>query len=1345
MSHKYVINYSLNENELIQNYLNLNPNIDNIQVLNIINTPSAQKGLELLSKVWFKTDILQKSNLFGINIKIDDVINEEFNEKPHFYELNFKESFLIGFQSTSGKHESMIYWKMLNCDKFYSLYIDDDESEDVSRFLMEFLVEEIRNGRSGVMENCRHKAKIQLHEIGDKDGINLLILATLKVLPNLVKNLLEKGFDADNAIDNAWNKYIDHLADINTRNDVNTIILNLLKANSRIPANFNYSIASLEVKAFIDMCESLHKDVDDNNFDDLKSKIESNSNLMYFYNQKNESLLAHSLKTKKFEIFTMLNKQISTGYHEDLDEVYENMKQMEIMENKKNKKNKEASKNYSRKLLNHHKANAFNFPDIHILVLKSKSKIGNNDNLSHKKWTLIAEAYETLNGNEYCKKIMKLAAKVKKLKIYFDFKHESTYYMDPRTGYDSKGIIYGNASIIIGAKYLTDDEQKSEVFGVLIHELCHLAVLTAFQNENFDPFPIGESELKTRYVEHVMTQCRQKVDSEKIIDNVFLLYIEEHHNSEMVVTVPQLMMMYIHDKEKLKELEDIFEELFKYSKEVVEPELERALNVLEQLEDDTKALKFNNLTDPMKAAIMHSKINFRGSKTTFYNLIKDNSEILQLLTPNDIKKYILEDIQIKIGEAFNPNFKYEIIEREFLVMDSESDEMNWKDFEKIQIGKGKTESDEMNKKNFEEIQEETKNVKIFILADHAGTGKTTTFIDFASKLSKSTKDAYILFINLRKNGKIFNKYTDESKCQTIQHVCQLLLEIVNPEEIEEEIFKKLFDEGKVILFLDGVDEVCPKYKKLILRIFELISQTNNQQWISTRPHYAKTLQKLLNIIPHKFKPYTKVEKENFIKNILQVNNVNDEQNKLATKIIEKIENLEGYSYESEIDNPLMIQIITELYIYNQVEIDNNNRIDIYTAMIEKQKEEVGDKVPISERDKDLTFSIWDVHRVLAIILIFDNSFERILGFKLDDLPIMKRWKKEKKNFTSDMIQRYGFVIVDLNSDKLDRSAIDFMHRTYAEYFIAKYMIDFMFDDDSMQNTEENKLKFKLLTAIFKRKGTFEVVIDFIISYVKSQSPERIDKSSFAKLLIENGNKMLNDFDDYYFYIQFIDTYFELIVCSSYLMDKIRNVDGYDNILKKLKFSLWKLSIFGLLIKLHGLNWHEHFNKSSEKLITDEEIESLRIEDPNIGDYEWSRDKNFMKYYDYIDKNCNLDEKKKIYLKNIFFGYGSQAQIWIISKIQKMFQNEEFIDRFMFEKKIDFNTVETTKFILDYIENVKNSDEHLMRQFLREDLPKKSYNSFFIGYLSMKSDILNLFKNLYLKYNISWEEFKDNFE
>ncbi|XP_070494017.1 uncharacterized protein [Chironomus tepperi] len=958
------------------------------------------------------------------------------------------------------------------------------------------------------------------------------------------------------------------------------------------------------------MCESLHKDVDDNNFDDLKSKIESNSNLMYFYNQKNESLLAHSLKTKKFEIFTMLNKQISTGYHENLNKVYRNMKKMEKKENKKNKKNKEASKNYSGKLLNHHKANAFNFPDLHILVLKSKSKIGNNDNLSHKKWMLIAEAYETLNGNEYCKKIMKLAAKVKKLKIYFDFKHASTYYMDPRTEYGSKGIIYGNESIIIGAKYLTDDEQKSEVFGVLIHELCHLAVLTAFQNENFDPFPIGESELKTRYVERVMTQCRQKEAFEWIIANVFSCYIEEHHNSEMVVTVPQMMMLYIHNKEKLEELEEIFEELFKYSKEVVEPELERALNVLEQLEDDTKALKFNNLTDPMKAAIKHSKINFRGSKTTFYNLIKDNSEILQLLTPNDIKKYILEDIQIKIGEAINPNFKYEIIQREFLVMDSESDK-------KIV-------------KNFEEIQEETKNDKIFILADHAGTGKTTTFIDFASKLSKTAKDAYILFINLRKNGKIFNKYTDESKCQTIQHVCQLLLEIVkklNPKEIEKEIFKKLFDEGKVILFLDGVDEVCPKYKKFILRIFELISQTNNQQWISTRPHYAETLQKLLNIIPYKFAPYTYTEKEDFIKNILQVNNVNDEQNKLATKIIEKIENLKGYYYykPEEIDNPLMIQIITELYIHNQVETDNNNRIDIYTAMIEKQKEEVGDKVPISERDKDLTFSIWDVHRVLAIILIFD---ELELGFKLDDLPIMKRWKKEKKNFTSDMIQRYGFVIVDLNSDKLDRSTIDFMHRTYAEYFIAKYMIDFMFDDDSMQNTEENELKFKLLTAIFEDDLPLRVVTDFIVSYVKSQSPERIANSSFAKLLIEYGNKMLNDFDDYYLYIKLIAICKELIVHSSDLMDKIWKIHEHDNILKKLKFSVWDPAIFDLLIKLHGLNWHEHFNKSSERLITDEEIESLRIKDPNIGDAEWSTDKDYMKYYDYIDKNCNLDEKKK---------------------------------------------------------------------------------------------------------------------
>lgn len=632
------------------------------------------------------------------------------------------------------------------------------------------------------------------------------------------------------------------------------------------------------------MCESLHKDVDEDNFDALKLKIDLKSNLMFFYNRANKSLLTHSLQSKKFRIFELLSKQISTGPDEDLDEVFENM-----------------NKNDKIKLREIHKINAVDLPEIYILMLRLKSKIIKNDRFLHQKWKYIDEAYEILNSNKYCKKIMKLAAKFKKLKIFFDFKHDSTYYMDPTTSKYCKGIIYEKGLIYIGAKDLLDEETKSEVIGVLAHELCHLAVYIAFTNRNFDPFPTGESELKRKFVDEVMVQCRKKEAFEHIIANVFTSYPKDFQDSEMIVTVPQMMIYYIQNDAKLEELEEIFGELFKYSKEYVEPELERALAVWEMLDNEDIALKFKKLTEPMKAAILHAEIIFNGSKTSFFELVGDDKEIMQLLPPEDIKNFILKFKQIQIGNYVEPKFKYGVIKRKFEELTTKC------------------------KKTFETIKEETKHFKIFILADHAGTGKTTTFMGSANKLKKSTSNSFVSFINLRKYTKIFEKYQNDPNSLNLQKVYELLLEILNFQtKIEIEIFKKLFWNGKVTFFFDGVDEICPKYTKLVMKIFQILSESENanQQWISTRPHHAKTFKvQLLHSTVHKFVPYTKEEKENFVKKILQINKIVENQNETATKIVEYVKKLEGFYYESkEIDNPLMIQIITELYIQNHSEL-----------------------------------------------------------------------------------------------------------------------------------------------------------------------------------------------------------------------------------------------------------------------------------------------------------------------------------------------------------------------------------------------------------------------------------------
>jgi len=616
----------------------------------------------------------------------------------------------------------------------------------------------------GIQENFQFKERIRLQEIGDKDGNNLLILAILKSRLDVVQNLLNYELDTDDAIDLAWKTFVEFNADEEKREIVNKIILELLKSNSRVPNDFDYDNASDDIKKFIDKCESMQSDVSDDKFDEFEVKLDSEPNLIYFYNRNNQSLLAYAIQQKKYEIFSYLDHGLTVGSHENLEEVYENIKN--------DKK--------ARPMRLMHQQNSKIYKENHLLQLRLNSRIGNNDRFHQNRWNHIEEALITMNKNSYCKKILKVAAECKKLKIYFDFKHDSAYYLDPASSIYTKGIIYSGGSIFIGAKYLTDENSKFNVFGVLAHELCHLATLLTFMNPNFDPFPLGESQQKTKFDSQVMVECNIKKELESKINNVFESYLGEYQNSEMIVTYPQVLMTYHGMQEEIERFEKDFSELVNYSKEIVEPELDKALTVLKNLNDEGQKIKYEQLTEPMKAKILHSKILFQGVEATLFGLIGYDQEILKILESEHIQKVLLKNEKANIGNMCEQKLDFEV-ERYLL------DQTNRQKAQENQVSY--TKYVEEYKKIFKQISDDVSNSKVLLLADHAGTGKTTFFKHSAIRLKEEYRSFWVSYINLRKSANVLEKYKNINDNLSKDELLSILLEII---EVNSEIEKKIF-------------------------------------------------------------------------------------------------------------------------------------------------------------------------------------------------------------------------------------------------------------------------------------------------------------------------------------------------------------------------------------------------------------------------------------------------------------------------------------------------------------------------------------------------------------------------
>lgn len=106
----------------------------------------------------------------------------------------------------------------------------------------------------------------------------------------------------------------------------------------------------------------------------------------------------------------------------------------------------------------------------------------------------------------------------------------------------------------------------------------------------------------------------------------------------------------------------------------------------------------------------------------------------------------------------------------------------------------------------------------------------------------------------------------------------------------------MFKEGRVVILMDGFDEISPSYKEFNLNVMKAIlnqTESSNQLWISTRPHLQEELAKTVkpkNV--HKLKPLTKVDRRKFLKHLIR-------NKQLEQCLKAKIDEIERFLYRLE--------------------------------------------------------------------------------------------------------------------------------------------------------------------------------------------------------------------------------------------------------------------------------------------------------------------------------------------------------------------------------------------------------------------------------------------------------------
>lgn len=406
----------------------------------------------------------------------------------------------------------------------------------------------------------------------------------------MVQKLIECGFHVDcedtngrNAVEFAWINYIDQFNDFESKSKANTIIMSLLKLNSRFPRKkfgFDYKKASPEVQEFINMCEGMHKLLYSGKLKEFKKTIDKEPHLCHFYDRDNYAIMFD--RDENGELVALVD---------DSSPLYE-----EIVVNK----------------------NLNESPTAHLFILKSKTKVNFNPQHSQKQWICIENAFKILDEIPECSLILKVAATWKKLKIFCDFKQDVDFYKDEINSVATKADMLASGTIYIGTKNLMDSVKKFEVIGVMIKELSRLACMITFMN-NTNPYSCSKhSSSKIVYEDEVITECEKNQEFEELIKNA-LNEPKELVHSELIVSVVQMMIKYrtclegsfTENAEKLRRMQQNqkkFKKLFEFHKAIFESRMIETLSVLKKLHDKSQVIMFESLTKSMKEKVSHSKI-----------------------------------------------------------------------------------------------------------------------------------------------------------------------------------------------------------------------------------------------------------------------------------------------------------------------------------------------------------------------------------------------------------------------------------------------------------------------------------------------------------------------------------------------------------------------------------------------------------------------------------------------------------------------------------------------------------------------------------------------------------------
>jgi len=472
--------------------------------------------------------------------------------------------------------------------------------------------------------------------------------------------------------------------------------------------------------------------------------------------------------------------------------------------------------------------------------------------------------------------------------------------------------------------------------------------------------------------------------------------------------------------------------------------------------------------------------------------------------------------------------------------------------------------------DLDKLLEQAEHQRVILISDTAGMGKSTVLTHLSKQIKQKFPAKWVVRIDLNDHTDALEelKQQEISKEKMVEFVSEKLLKLKHGLELE--LFKEFCEKKqkvRLVIMLDGFDEISPFYKETVIDLVQALRQTAVEQlWVTTRPHLREQLEDKLQQLSYTLEPFSENNQVEFLTKFwslkdwfTETNDKEEEKEKskleiyaeeLIKKLSESISDkdrqftgiplqtrllAEAYDekartfYRSDKSKPEISDKLDLLWLY---ETFVERKYDIYQE--EKLQVSVNKAAAKEQREHDLKSMRLD-YQLLALKMLFNEG------------QVALCQKSKECSFSAEKLTRIGIV------QKICEGKLNFIHRTFAEYYVADCLVNSL--TEGKNNSEQ--IQTFILKEIFL-ENDYRVIRVFVDCLLSRTNPT-------MEVLKQYGNQIqdLRMYDDLILHNAVFEGNSKII---EFLLDSVQEGNHRDTIKEILLakhgegFTAWQISV-----------------------------------------------------------------------------------------------------------------------------------------------------------------------------------------